>query len=118
MNYITLPVPVVRFLTRLINVLSSLTISNQYLLLQRADAGLQDADPSTLEPSPPKPAPPNHVKELHSGLRFRTNDDPAIYAIQDHLVIPKDMGEDVRRRMGDAGRIADRVKALPHGTLT
>jgi len=37
MTYLSVPFPVARFLKRLFNVVSSLTISNQYLLRQKAD---------------------------------------------------------------------------------
>ena len=37
MQILAIPFPVVRFLRRLFNVVTSLTISNQYLLVQKAD---------------------------------------------------------------------------------
>ena len=44
MQYLSLPVPVARFFKRLINVISSLTISNQYLLLQKVDPKLVESE--------------------------------------------------------------------------
>lgn len=37
MTYLSVPIPVARFLKRLFNVVSSLAISNQYLLVQKSD---------------------------------------------------------------------------------
>lgn len=38
MNYVSLPLPVVQLLRRLFNVISTISISNQYLLVRKAEA--------------------------------------------------------------------------------
>ena len=77
MHQLSLPIPVALFLRRVLTVFSSLTVSNQYLLIKRAEA----AEPRK-DALHPNPSSNGAVRSLFEGLNnLRTsNHRPEIFA--------------------------------------